>query len=145
MEHTVSALTLAKANQIIATALEQARTNGFKPMGVVVLDEAGHVKAYDRDDGATMFRFDIAVGKAWAAIGMGASSRALAERARDNPNFFVALAATASGRFLPQTGAVLIRDAGRTVVEAGTPTCVGIGPADILKIDAITGTLKLVR
>jgi peptidyl-tRNA hydrolase len=40
---------------------------------------------------------------------------------------------------------MLIRDAGRTVVEAGTPTCVGIGPAEISKIDAITGALKLVR
>jgi uncharacterized protein GlcG (DUF336 family) len=41
---------------------------------------------------------------------MGSSSRFLAERARDNPNFFVALAATADGRFLPQPGAVLILD-----------------------------------
>lgn len=40
---------------------------------------------------------------------------------------------------------MLVRDAGRTVVEAGTPTCVGIGPGEISKVDAITGTLKLVR
>lgn len=40
---------------------------------------------------------------------------------------------------------MLVRDAGRTVVEAGTPTCVGIGPGEIAKVDAITGTLKLVR
>jgi uncharacterized protein GlcG (DUF336 family) len=33
----------------------------------------------------------------------------LAQRAKDNPNFFVSLAATASGKFLPQTGAVLIQ------------------------------------
>jgi PTH2 family peptidyl-tRNA hydrolase len=40
---------------------------------------------------------------------------------------------------------MLIRDAGRTVVEAGTPTCVGIGPDLAQKIDLITGELKLVR
>ena len=40
---------------------------------------------------------------------------------------------------------MLVRDAGRTVVESGTPTCVGIGPDDILKVDALTGTLKLAR
>ena len=57
-----------------------------------------------------MFRFDVALGKAWAAVGMGMSSRDLAARAQDNPNFFVALAATGQGRFLPQPGAVLIRD-----------------------------------
>ena len=40
---------------------------------------------------------------------MGASSRLLGQRAADNPNFFVSLAATAQGRFLPQTGAVPIK------------------------------------
>ncbi len=38
---------------------------------------------------------------------------------------------------------MLVRDAGRTVVEAGTPTCVGIGPAPAEAIDPITGALKL--
>ncbi len=41
--------------------------------------------------------------------------------------------------------AMLVRDAGRTVVEAGTATCIGIGPGPILEVDKITGTLKLVR
>ena len=65
-----------------------------------------------------MFRFDVATGKAWAAVGMGASSRALAARAKDNPNFFVTLAATAQGKFLPQIGGVLIRDASGTILGA---------------------------
>ena len=38
---------------------------------------------------------------------------------------------------------MLVRDAGRTVVQAGTPTCVGIGPDLAEKIDPITGTLRL--
>ena len=57
-----------------------------------------------------MFRLDVARGKAWGAVAMGASSRALAKRSKDNPNFFVTLAATAQGKFLPQTGAALIKD-----------------------------------
>ena len=103
-------LSLAQANQIIAAALAKSKASGFKPMGIVVLDDAGNLKAFAREDGASMFRFDVAQGKAWGAVGMGASSRVLAERAKDNPNFFVALAATAAGKFLPQTGAVLIKD-----------------------------------
>jgi len=39
----------------------------------------------------------------------------------------------------------LIEDAGHTVVEAGTVTCLGIGPAKASAIDAITGHLKLVK
>ncbi|MBA2962262.1 MULTISPECIES: GlcG/HbpS family heme-binding protein [Ramlibacter] len=111
-------LTLAQANQIISAALAHSKAAGYKPMGIAVLDDAGNVKAFASEDGASMFRFDIARGKAWAAVGMGASSRALAERAKDNPNFFVALAATAGGKFLPQPGAVLIKDAQGTILGA---------------------------
>jgi len=111
-------LTLQQANKIIEGALAKAREMKIKPLGVVVLDESGHLKAAQREDAASMFRIDIATGKAWAAVGMGASSRALAARAKDNPNFFVTLAATAGGRFLPQTGAVLIRDAAGELLGA---------------------------
>jgi uncharacterized protein GlcG (DUF336 family) len=113
-------LTLRQANSIIEAALAKAREMQIKPVAVVVLDDSGNVKAAQREDGASMFRFDVARGKAWAAVGMGASSRALAKRAKDNPNFFITLAATADGKFLPQTGAVLIRDdAGRILGAAG--------------------------
>ena len=114
----MSTLTLAQANQIIAKALEKAREMKIKPVSVVVLDDGGHLKAMQREDSASMFRFDVATGKAWAAVAMGASSRALAGRAKDNPNFFVALAATAHGKFLPQTGGVLIRDAKGAILGA---------------------------
>ncbi|GAB3487021.1 heme-binding protein [Curvibacter fontanus] len=113
-------LTLAQAQQILAGALAHSKAAGYKPMGVVVLDEAGHLKAYAREDGASMFRFEVAQAKAWGAVGMGASSRLLGQRAKDNPNFFVSLAATAGGKFLPQTGAVLIKNAaGETLGAAG--------------------------
>ena len=103
-------LTLKQANTIIETALEKARQMKIKPLAVVVLDDAGNVRAAQREDGASMFRFDVALGKAWASVAMGASSRALLKRAKDNPNFFITLAATAKGKFLPQTGGVLIKD-----------------------------------
>jgi uncharacterized protein GlcG (DUF336 family) len=90
----------------------------IKPVTVVVLDDSGHVKAVEREDGASMFRFDVAMGKAWAAVAMGASSRALANRAKGNPNFFVTLAATAHGKFLPQPGGVLIRDTDGNILGA---------------------------
>jgi len=111
-------LTLEQANKIIAAALAKSHEAGYKPMGIAVLDEGGALKAFAREDGASMFRFEIARGKAWGAVGMGVSSRALADRAKGNPNFFVALAATAEGKFLPQTGAVVIKDAAGNVIGA---------------------------
>lgn len=104
-------LTLDQAQHIITAALAKSKEMGYQPMGVAVLDASGNLKAFASEDGASMFRFDVARAKAWGAIGMGVSSRTLAERAKGNPNFFVALAATADGKFLPQPGAVLIKDA----------------------------------
>jgi uncharacterized protein GlcG (DUF336 family) len=103
-------LTLAQANTIVETALAKAREMKTRPLAVAVLDDAGHVKALQREDGANMFRNDIAIGKAWAALGMGASSRTLLQRAKDNPQFYGALAAVGQGKFVPQTGAVVIKD-----------------------------------
>ena len=111
-------LTLQQANQIIAAALAKSKESGYQPMGIAVLDASGNLKAFASEDGASMFRFDVARAKAWGAVGMGVSSRTLAQRAKDNPNFFVSLAATAEGRFLPQTGAVVIKDAAGKVVGA---------------------------
>jgi len=114
----MSSLTLAQANQIITTALAKSHEAGYKPMGIAVLDEGGALKAFAREDGASMFRFEIAQAKAWGAVGMGMSSRALGERAKLNPNFFISLAATSHGKFLAQTGAVVIKNAAGQVIGA---------------------------
>ena len=106
----MATLSLEQANTIISKALEKAREMDIKPVAVVVLDDGGHHKAVQREDGASMFKFSVATGKAWASVGMGVSSRALAARAKRNPNFLITLAATAEGKFLPQPGGVLIRD-----------------------------------
>jgi len=39
-------------------------------MGIVVLDEAGHLKAFAREDGASMFRFEVAQAKAVVAAAL---------------------------------------------------------------------------
>jgi uncharacterized protein GlcG (DUF336 family) len=114
----MSKLTLKQANAIIEGAFAKAQEMKIKPLAVVVLDESGNIVSAQRQDNASMFRFDVAQGKAWGAVAMGASSRALAKRAKDNPNFFVTLAATAKGKFLPQTGAALIKDAQGNILGA---------------------------
>jgi len=87
-------------------------------MGIVVVDAAAQVVASAREDGATALRMDIALGKAAAAVGMGVNSRTLTQRAKDLPAFFNAVAAASQQKFIAQTGAVLILDAGGTVIGA---------------------------
>ncbi|HEU4320557.1 MAG TPA: heme-binding protein [Acidimicrobiia bacterium] len=106
----MASVTLEQANLIIGGALDASVRAGYPPMAVVVVDESGNVRAVQREDGASMFRVDVALGKAWGAVAFGVSSGELAARAEGNPNFFLALSATAQGRLLPQPGAVLIRD-----------------------------------
>ncbi|HEX8601438.1 MAG TPA: heme-binding protein [Pseudoduganella sp.] len=112
------ALTLSEANQILQAALAAARGAGMPPVAVVVLDAAGHLVALQREDGASMLRVDIALGKAWAAAGMGVAGSVLHARAQGNPAFFNALAATGQGRFIPQAGAVPVVRADGIVIGA---------------------------
>ena len=114
----MDSLTLSQARRIIAGALAQSALSRFRPMAVVVLDQAGCLKAASREDGATMFRIDIATAKAWGAVSFSASSRTLMERAKDNPNFFLSLASVAQGKFVAQTGAVLIRNSNGEILGA---------------------------
>jgi uncharacterized protein GlcG (DUF336 family) len=125
----MSRLTLKQANTIIEQALAKAHEMKIKPLGVVVLDAGGNMIAAQREDGASMFRLDIATGKAWGAVAMDCSSRALAKRAKDNPNFFITLAATAKGRFLPQPGGVLIKNAQGEII-GGAGASGGTGDED---------------
>ena len=68
-------LTLKQANTICEKSLEHARTKNYAKLTIVVLDEAGNLKAAQREDGASMFRYDVALGKAWGAVAMSCSSR----------------------------------------------------------------------
>ncbi|WP_373988217.1 heme-binding protein [Duganella sp. BuS-21] len=111
-------LNLAAANIILNAALQEAGSKGYRPMSAVVLDAGGHLVAMQRQDGASMFRADIATGKAWAAVAMGVHSRALMKRAADNPSFFGALASTGQGKFIPQVGGVLVKDAEGNILGA---------------------------
>lgn len=101
-------LTLDQAARIVDTAIAAARTAGLAPLTVVVLDAGGHVVACKREDGSGILRFEVAFGKAWAALGMGRPSRDLEVLAATRPAFVSALPAVAQGRFVPAAGGVLV-------------------------------------
>lgn len=125
----MSQLTLDKAHQIIAAAFAHSTTAGYLPMAVAVVDAAGQIKAFSRQDGATVLRFDIALGKATAAVGMGFSTRELTEKSAVVPVFFSTLASSTSQHFIPQTGAVLIKDE-NGVILGGVGASGGTGDED---------------
>ncbi|MDG2513977.1 heme-binding protein [Sphingobium yanoikuyae] len=110
-------LSLAQARAIIDAALAKARADGAQPLAVIILDAGAHPVAFAREDGASLFRFDIAKAKASGALGMGADTRVLATRAASNPVFFQSIAA-ATGQLAFSPGGVLIRDAAGALIGA---------------------------
>lgn len=105
-------VSLAQASAIVDAVLKKARELKQMPQTVVVLDAGGHVVAAKREDGSGIIRFEVAVGKAYGALGMGWGSRTMMERAAQNPNFLTAIVAASEGRLVPNPGGVLIRDGG---------------------------------
>ena len=111
-------LSLAKSLKIITTALAKAKELGLKPLAVVVLDAGGHVKAFQRQDGASMMRFEIASGKAYGALAVGMGSRTLNAMAETRPHFLEGLSAVSGGRIIAVPGGVLVRDRKGAIIGA---------------------------
>ena len=103
-------LDLTHASVIVDAALENARKCKIRPLCIAVLDDGGNLKALKRDDGASILRPQIAIGKAWGAIGMGESSRHLGNRLKELPAFLNALSSMTGGKVVPVAGGVLIMD-----------------------------------
>jgi uncharacterized protein GlcG (DUF336 family) len=104
-------LSLKTATQIIDKALAYAHDAGINPLCAVVTDGAGIPIAMQSEDGCGTLRFNVALAKAYGALGMGTSSRDLRDRMEDRPNFASAMAALSGGKFVPAPGGVLIVDA----------------------------------
>ena len=84
-------ITLAQANRIVDAAFAKGAELGLKPLAVAVLDPGGHLIAFQRQDGSSTLRPQIAAGKAGGALALGVSSRAIAGMAAERPTFVASL------------------------------------------------------
>jgi len=117
----MSHLTLDQANTIIRVALEKARALNLPPVAVAILDEGGHLKALQREDGLSFLRVKVCQAKAWGAVGLASSSRAIGERYIQDDlqaGFITSLYSISGGQVVPVPGGVLIRDKGGAILGA---------------------------
>jgi len=115
-----SSLSLEQALAISNKALALRKVNDILPLAVVVLDAGANLVSFQREDGCGPLRFDIALGKAWGALGMGISSRQIRDRTANRAAFQNAVAAASQGRFVPVPGGVLIlNDTGEAIGAVG--------------------------
>ncbi len=111
-------ITLEQAETIIDATLKKGTEINCRPLSVAVLDDGGNLVAFKKQDNSSVLRFDIAMGKASAAIGMGMSSRRLEEVVQGRPHFGNALMAASGGKFIPVAGGLVVKDGDGNVVGA---------------------------
>src|SRR5262245_27901831 len=99
---------LEVAQKIVVAALAHARARGMLPLVVAVLDARGALRALAAEDGTSLRRSDIAIGKAHGALAMGLGSRSLFKRAELQPHFIAAVTHAVGGSLIPVPGGVLI-------------------------------------
>jgi len=114
----MTSINLDQARSIIANTLAHGRAQSMQPLAVLVLDAGGHPLAFEREDGASNLRFQVADGKAYGALGLGIGSRALFNRAKEQPSFVNAVNGAFGGRLIPVPGGVLVRDASGALIGA---------------------------
>jgi uncharacterized protein GlcG (DUF336 family) len=114
-----SGISLDEADRIASGVIAWGRDHDSGRLTVAVLDAGGHLVVLKRDDGAEFLRSDIAIGKAWGALGMGIPGRLLAEKAAAIPQFMTALSVMSGGRMVPVAGGVLIRREGAVIGAVG--------------------------
>lgn len=120
-EHLISlhsSLDLTTATRITDAALKLRTQHQLLPLAIAVLDAGGNLVSFRREDGCGVLRFDIALGKAWGALGMGMATRQIRDRLANRPTFQGALAAASGGRFIPTPGGVLILNAQHIAIGA---------------------------
>ena len=113
-------LSLSRSKRIINATLAKGKALGLNPLSVVVLDTGGHVKAFERQDGASPGRFAVAQAKAYCVVMLGMPGSSQMARAESQPYFIVTANAALYGKMIPVPGGVLIQnERGQTLGALG--------------------------
>ena len=105
----MSTITLAQADKIIDAIIARARELKCRPISVVVVEPGAIVKAFKKEDGSAMMRFEMAMGKAYAALALGRSSSLVRVRAGEKPLFMDFLFKASEDKIFAEGGGRLIR------------------------------------
>src|SRR3982074_2523920 len=103
------AISLAEANTIIEGTFASAGKRKAYALAAIVLDAVGRGKAFLKQDGASLMRFEIAYGKAFGALALNRSSRQVLQKAKEKPAFMQSLFELADGPLFLEAGGQLIR------------------------------------
>jgi uncharacterized protein GlcG (DUF336 family) len=112
------ALSLEQANTIIAATFAEAKRTRCRPMSAIVLDAGGRVKAFQKQDNASMLRFEVCYGKAYGSLALGRPSKLVLAKANEKPLFMQSIDNLADYPLFLEGGGQLIRDKDGEVMGA---------------------------
>jgi uncharacterized protein GlcG (DUF336 family) len=114
----MSSISLDLANRIIEAVLRRAAEINCRPISVIVVEPGCKVKAFQKEDGSSMVRFEMAFGKAYAALALGRSSKLVRIRAEERPIFMRYLMSATDEQIFPEGGGLQIRALDGEVIGA---------------------------
>ncbi len=114
----MSAITLDQADRLIDAILARGSELDCRPLSVIVVEPGCKVKAFKKEDGSSMIRFEMAYGKAYAALAMGRASKLVKVRAEEKPIFMRYLLSASNDQIFPEGGGLQIRNAEGEVIGA---------------------------
>jgi uncharacterized protein GlcG (DUF336 family) len=115
-------LSLNEANTIIAATFAAAKKHKCRPMSAIVLDAGGRVKAFQKQDNASMLRFEVCYGKAYGSLALGRPSKLVLQKANEKPLFMQSIENLADyPLFLKAAGSSSATRRARSWVRSGSP------------------------
>ena len=111
-------VTLEQSDRIISAILARGRELDCRPLSVIVTDPGARPKAFRKEDGSAMMRFEMALGKAYAALALGRSSSLVRTRTEERPLFMSFLMGASGGKIFAEGGGLLIRNDRGDVIGA---------------------------
>ncbi|MEE8506620.1 MAG: heme-binding protein [Kiloniellales bacterium] len=111
-------ITLTQSNRSIEAIFFRGRELSYRPLSAVVVEPGAKVKAFQKEDGSSMMRFEMAYGKAYATLALGRSSTLVRVRAEERPMFMQYLIRASGDQLFPEGGDMLIRDKDGEVIGA---------------------------
>ena len=109
---------LSQANRMISAIIKRGIELDCRPISVVVVEPGCIVKAFQKEDGASMLRFEMAFGKAYAALALSRTSKLVRIRNEEKPAFMRYLMDVSGDKIFAEGGGMQIRDKNGEVIGA---------------------------
>ena len=111
-------ITLDQADRLIDAIFKRGAELDCRPLSVLVVEPGCKIKAFKKEDGASMIRFEMAFGKAYAALALSRSSKLMRIRNEEKPVFMRYLMDVSGDKIFAEGGGLQIRDKNGEVIGA---------------------------